>query len=285
MNKTKLTGLKETAFRVREHIIRMSTDGGCFIGASLSCTDIMVYLYKEFLNLNIDNLNDNTRDYMFLSKGHDVPALYGTLAEIGIIPPERLKNHLKTNDFIYWHPNVNIPGIEFHSGSLGHLISIAMGVAMDCKIREQKNRVVVVLGDGELNEGSIWEAALVAGSKNIDNLVAVIDRNKFQANIETEDLIKLESIADKFKVFRWAVRTVDGHDFASMERAFVRIPFEDGKPSLIIANTVRGKGLPSIEARADRWFVNFSHEEVEMLLEELKGTSKAILTSETLTVR
>ena len=285
MNKTKLAGLKEKAFRVREHIIRMSTDGGCFIGASLSCADIMVYLYKEFLNVNPDNLNDNTRDYLFLSKGHDVPALYGTFVEMGIIPPERLKNHLKTNDFIYWHPNVNIPGIEFHSGSLGHLISVAMGVAMDCKIREQKNRVVVVLGDGELNEGSIWEAALVAGSKKIDNLVAIIDRNKFQANIETEELIKLESIADKFKAFRWAVRTVDGHDFASMERAFTRIPIEAGKPSLIIADTVRGKGLPSIEARADRWFVNFTHEEVEMLLEELKGTAKATLTSETLTVR
>lgn len=285
MNKTKLAGLKEKAFRVREHIIRMSTDGGCFIGASLSCADIMVYLYKEFLNVNPDNLNDNTRDYLFLSKGHDVPALYGTFVEMGIIPPERLKNHLKTNDFIYWHPNVNIPGIEFHSGSLGHLISVAMGVAMDCKIREQKNRVVVVLGDGELNEGSIWEAALVAGSKKIDNLVAVIDRNKFQANIETEELIKLESIADKFKAFRWAVRTVDGHDFASMERAFTRIPIEAGKPSLIIADTVRGKGLPSIEARADRWFVNFTHEEVDMLLEELKGTAKATLTSETLTVR
>jgi transketolase len=285
MNKTKLAGLKEKAFRVREHIIRMSTDGGCFIGASLSCADIMVYLYKEFLNVNPDNLNDNTRDYLFLSKGHDVPALYGTFVEMGIIPPERLKNHLKTNDFIYWHPNVNIPGIEFHSGSLGHLISVAMGVAIDCKIREQKNRVVVVLGDGELNEGSIWEAALVAGSKKIDNLVAIIDRNKFQANIETEELIKLESIADKFKAFRWAVRTVDGHDFASMERAFTRIPIEAGKPSLIIADTVRGKGLPSIEARADRWFVNFTHEEVDMLLEELKGTAKATLTSETLTVR
>ncbi len=282
MNKTKLTGLKETALRVREHIIRMSTDGGCYIGASLSCADIMVYLYKEFLNVNPDNLNDNTRDYLFLSKGHDVPALYGTFAEMGIIPPERLKNHLKTNDFIYWHPNVNIPGVEFHSGSLGHLISVAMGVAIDCKIREQKNRVVVVLGDGELNEGSIWEAVLVAGSKKIDNLVAVIDRNKFQASIETEELIKLESIADKFKAFRWAVRTVDGHDFASMERAFARIPIEAGKPSLVIANTVRGKGLPSIEARADRWFVNFSHEEVEILLEELKSTAKATLTSETL---
>ena len=114
MNNGKLTELKESAFRVREHIIRMSGNGGCFIGASLSCADLIVYLYKEFLNVNVNNLKDPERDYLFLSKGHDVPALYGTFAEIGFIEKERLKNHLKTNDFIYWHPNRNIPGIEFH---------------------------------------------------------------------------------------------------------------------------------------------------------------------------
>ena len=140
MDKLKNTELKETAFRVREHIIRMSTDGGCFIGASLSCADLIVYLYKEFLNISKDNLNDPTRDYLFLSKGHDVPALYGTFAEIGFIEKDRLKNHLKTNDFIYWHPNRNIPGIEFHSGSLGLSLGIAIGVAMDCKMKKQNNK-------------------------------------------------------------------------------------------------------------------------------------------------
>lgn len=285
MNKTKLAELKSTALRVREHIIRMSTNGGCFIGASLSCADIMVYLYKEFLNVNKNNLNDPNRDYLFLSKGHDVPALYGTFVEIGLLAEDRLKNHLKTSDFIYWHPNVNISGVEFHSGSLGHHLSIAMGVAIDCKNREQKNKIVAVLGDGELNEGSNWEAVLVAASKKLDNLLVVIDRNMFQANIETEDLIRLEPLSDKFKAFRWAVRTADGHDFASLERAFSRFPFEPGKPSLIIANTIRGKGLPSIEARADRWFVNFNSEEVLSLIKELHGNEKAKLTSETQMVR
>ncbi|MEO8666674.1 MAG: 1-deoxy-D-xylulose-5-phosphate synthase N-terminal domain-containing protein, partial [Ignavibacteria bacterium] len=198
MDIKKLNDLQETSLKVREHIIRMSTDGGCFIGASLSCTDLIVFLYKEFLNVNKNNLNDPNRDYLFLSKGHDVPALYGTFAEIGLMEKDRLKNHLKTNDHIYWHPNRNIPGIEFHSGSLGHSLSVATGVAMDCKMKKQNNKIVVILGDGELDEGSVWEAALVAGAKKLDNLIAVIDRNEFQANIETEKLIPLNPIADKF---------------------------------------------------------------------------------------
>jgi len=285
LDKLKNTELKETAFRVREHIIRMSTDGGCFIGASLSCADLIVYLYKEFLNISKDNLNDPTRDYLFLSKGHDVPALYGTFAEIGFIEKDRLKNHLKTNDFIYWHPNRNIPGIEFHSGSLGHSLGIAIGVAMDCKMKKQNNKIVVILGDGELDEGSIWEAALVAGAKKLDNLIAVVDRNHFQANIATEDLIPLNPIADKFEAFGWKVKSCNGHDFEDMEKAFSNLPIEDSCPSVIIADTKRGKGLPSIEARADRWFVNFTGEEVEMLLKELHGGKESELTSETIVAR
>ncbi|MEZ4689528.1 MAG: transketolase [Ignavibacteria bacterium] len=285
MNPDTLNDLKKTAFKVREHIIRMSTDGGCFIGASLSCADLIVFLYKEFLNVNKDNLNDPNRDYLFLSKGHDVPALYGTFAEIGFIEKDRLKNHLKTNDFIYWHPNRNIPGIEFHSGSLGHSLGVAIGVAMDCKMKKQNNKIVVILGDGELDEGSIWEAALVAGAKNLDNLIAVVDRNHFQANIATEKLIPLNPIADKFEAFGWKVRSCNGHDFEDMGKAFSDFPIEAGKPSVVIAETRRGKGLPSIEARADRWFVNFTGEEVEMLMKELHGEEEAKLTSETIVAR
>lgn len=285
MTEKKLLELKSTAFNVRQHIIRMSTDGGCFIGASLSCADLIVYLYKEFLNVNIDNLDNPNRDYLFLSKGHDVPALYGTFAEIGFIEKDRLKNHLKTNDFIYWHPNRNIPGIEFYSGSLGHLLSISIGVAIDCKLRGQTNKIVVILGDGELDEGTIWEGALVANAYNLDNLICVVDRNHFQANIETEKLIPLESIEDKFKAFGWGTGSCNGHDFESMEKAFNHFPLKENKPSIIIADTKRGKGLPSIEARADRWFVNFKPEEIEMLLEELKGGAEAELTSETIVAR
>ncbi|MCB0273620.1 MAG: transketolase [Calditrichaeota bacterium] len=273
------------ALRVREHIIRMSTDGGCFIGASLSCADLMVFLYQKFLNIDPHHLDDPRRDYLFLSKGHDVPALYGTFAEMGWIDAARLKNHLKTSDSLYWHPNRAIPGVEFHAGSLGHLLPVATGVALDCKMRGQKNRIVVITGDGELDEGSNWEALLVAAAYKLDNLVVVVDRNAFQANIATEDLIPLEPLDRKFEAFGAAVTLADGHDFDSLEKAFQQVPFESGKPSVVIAKTLRGKGLPSIEARADRWFCNFSHDEVRQLLAELHGEQQGALTSAPLMVR
>jgi transketolase len=285
MSPDKIKTLQAQALKVREHIVRMSTDGGCFIGASLSCTDLFVFLYNEFLNTNPSNLKDPNRDYLLLSKGHDVPALYGVFAELGWIEKDRLKNHLKNNDSIYWHPNRNIPGIEFYSGSLGHLPSVAVGIAMDIKIRGGKNKVVVVTGDGELNEGSVWESVLIAQAYKLDNLIFLVDRNQFQANIRTEDLLPLEPLQDKFKAFGCAVRRINGHNFEALEEAFGSFPIETGKPNVIIADTVRGKGLPSIAERADRWFCNFTHEEVDALLKELHGEANATLTSETLTVR
>ncbi|MET3125309.1 transketolase [Arcicella rosea] len=285
MTEEKLETLKSIALRVREHIIGMSTDGGCFVGASLSATDLMVYLYNDFLNISKENLDDPNRDYLFLSKGHDVPALYGTLVEMGILEANRLQNHLSTSDNIYWHPNTKIPGIEFHSGSLGHLPAVSLGVALDCKIRGTENKIVCILGDGELNEGSCWEAVLVANAYKLDNLIFVIDRNQFQANVATEDLIPLEPLADKFKAFGANVQRIDGHNFQDLEEAFLAIADQKGKLNVIIADTVRGKGLPSIEARADRWFCNFSENEVSQLMEELHGVHSANIESEVLVVR
>lgn len=285
MTNERLDELKSTALRVRSHILRMSTGGGCFTGASLSCADLLVYLYAEYLNIRPDNLRDPQRDYLFLSKGHDVPALYGTFAELGLMPPERLERHLDINDSLYWHPNRNIPGIEFHSGSLGHLLSVAIGVALDCRMRGYTNKILVVLGDGELDEGSVWEAALVAHAFKLDNLIAVVDRNQFQANIRTEELIPLEPLRDKFTAFGWETARIDGHDFTQLHETFTALPLGGGKPVVVIADTVRGRGVPSIEERADRWFCNFTADEVQMLIGELHGETAADLTSETLIVR
>ncbi len=285
MTQDKIEQLEEMALRVREHIVGLSTDGGCFTGASLSCADLIVYLYTNFLNVGPDNFNAPDRDYLFLSKGHDVPALYGTFVELGWLAPERLRNHLKTNDFIYWHPNRNIPGIEFHSGSLGHLPSVAVGVALDCKLRGLSNRIVVITGDGELDEGTVWEALLVASAKKLDNLLFIVDRNHFQANMRTEELIPLEPLAPKFEAFGCHVQRVDGHDFAALEGALGNVSFGGGRPSVIIADTVRGRGLPSIQERADRWFCNFTAEEVDALLDELHGQRQATIASEALIVR
>ncbi len=277
--------MTDTALKVREHIIRLATGGGCFIGASLSCADLIVYLYSNFLNITKDNLTDTKRDYLFLSKGHDVPALYGTFAELGIISKDRLKKHLQTDDYIYWHPNRNVAGIEFHSGSLGHLLSVAAGVAYDCKLKNLSNKITVILGDGELNEGSVWEAALTASAYKLDNLIAVVDRNSFQANTKTESLIPLEPLEKKFEAFGWGTAICNGHSFEDLNDTFARFPFIKGSPSVVIADTIRGKGLPSIEAKADRWFCNFSGEEINMLLAELHGKGITDIKSETLAVR
>jgi transketolase len=282
MTKSELENLQATALRVREHIIRMSQGGGCFIGASLSCVELMVYCYARVIRR--EHAQDPGRDYLFLSKGHDVPALYGTFVEMGFLEADRLGQHLSTTDSIYWHPNRNIPGVEFHSGSLGHLPAVAAGVALDCKMRGTDNRIVVITGDGELNEGSVWETILVANAYGLDNLTIVVDRNQFQANIRTEELVPLEPLTDKFAAFGCSVQRIDGHDLRQLETAFGGVKSQ-GKVNVIIADTVRGKGLPSIEARADRWFCSFTAAEVEQLLQELHGNVKATIESETLVVR
>ncbi len=269
MDKNKLEKLKSTATEARKIILKMATGPGCFAGSSLSLVDIVTYLYSEYLNINKDNLNNDDRDYVFLSKGHTVPALYSVFVEKGILEKSRIDNNWKTNDDIYLHPNPNIPGIEFHSGSLGHGLGVAIGVALDFKILGKKNKVVVIIGDGELNEGSNWESLLVAASYKLDNLIIIIDKNKIQANKRTEDLIPMEPLDNKFKEFGCAVERGNGHSFAWLDETFNKIPFKKEKPSVIIADTIRGKGVPSIQERVDRWFCSFTQDEAKELEKEL----------------
>ncbi len=278
------TARERLALRVRSRIVGLAMDGGCFLGASLSCADVVVALYEDFLDLGA-GWNDPDRDVLLLSKGHDVPALYALFVEKGWLPAARLARHLEPGSDVYWHPNRNVPGVEFHSGSLGHLLSVGLGIALDASLRKSRARVVVVLGDGELNEGSIWEGLLVANAHRLSNVLLVVDRNGFQANLRTEDLVPLEPLAAKFEAFGCAVRRVDGHDFDALGRALAAFPYGAGGPSVLIADTVRGKGLPSIEARADRWFCNFTAGEVEALLEELHGAEEARLVTEGSVVR
>ena len=273
------------AIKVREHVIRMTRGGGCFLGASLSCADLLVHLYTRVLRVSPLRTDDTDRDYLLLSKGHDVPALYATLAELGFMPPSRLANHLDPDDVLYWHPNRELPGVEFHAGSLGHLLSVGAGIATDARMRGGPSRVFVVLGDGECDEGSVWEAALVAAAHKLDNLVAIVDRNGFQANLATEELIPLEPIAPKWEAFGWRATRVNGHDFEQLDRGFAQLPLQRGKPSVIIADTVRNKGLPSLEGKPERWFVKLTPAEVEQLIAELHGAAAAPLTSNPLVVR
>jgi transketolase len=263
--------LQDSATNIRRNLIKMSLQGGTFLASSLSCVDILTYLYKKFLKINVHTLNSLERDYFLLSKGHVAPALYATLAEVGIILAERLNNYLKPNDYLYWHPNPNIQGIEFHSGSLGHLLSIGIGIAIDCKLRNHNNKVVVMMGDGELNEGSVWEAILVASSKELDNIVIIIDRNKYQASSSTEELIKLEPLVDKFKSFGCGVRVANGNDFVSLDKAMSRIPILRKKPSVIICETKRAYGIPSLMKNPQMWFKKLNENEANALIQELQS--------------
>ena len=273
------------ALKVREHVIRMTRGGGCFLGASLSCADLLVHLYTRVLRVTPETLDDPARDFLLLSKGHDVPALYATLAELGFMPAARLARHLDPDDVLYWHPNREVPGVEFHSGSLGHLLSVGAGIATDAKLRGTSSRVFVILGDGECDEGSVWEAALVAAARGLDNLIAIVDRNGFQANVATEALIPLEPFAPKWEAFGWRAARIDGHDFDQLDRAFAGLPTQRGKPTAIIADTVRNKGLPSLEGKPERWFVKLSPGEVEQLIAELHGAAAVPLTSSPQVVR
>jgi len=262
--------LASTSIRARKHIITMAAKGGCFIGAAFSCVDLLTVIYSRFLRIDPNDPRNRERDFFILSKGHAAPALYAVLAERGFFPIERLAHHLSANDFIYWHPNTRIPGVEMNTGSLGHGLSVGIGVALSAKLDGSFTRVVVLLGDGELQEGSIWEAALVAASRKLDNLTAVIDRNRIQANLQTEDLSPLEPLREKFSSFGWSPRTVDGHDLSQILSTLNEVPFQHGRPSVIIANTVRGKGIASLEGRVDKWFVEFSDEEAKRAVEELE---------------
>ncbi|MBN1608539.1 MAG: transketolase [Polyangiaceae bacterium] len=256
--------------RVRCHVLAMATHGGCFVGSAFSCVEILAYLYARQLRLTPESIGSEDRDYFFLSKGHAVPALYGVLAELGYLDPVRLEHHLDPEDDIYWHPNRGIPGVEFHSGSLGHGLPVALGVAWDLALRERGRRCYVLCGDGELNEGSMWEALLVAGRFPELPLTLVVDRNGFQANVSTESLNPLEPLVDKLTSFGWDAVRVDGHRFSELSRGFSG---QTQRPRVVIADTVRGKGIPSIEARADRWFVSLRPEEAAALQQELERES------------
>ncbi|HYQ04453.1 MAG TPA: thiamine pyrophosphate-dependent enzyme [Polyangiaceae bacterium] len=265
LSPSRIKELEQLAFTARLRVLQMAAHGGCFVGAALSCVDILAYLYAEVLRVTPRTLDDSSRDYFLLSKGHAVPAQYAVLAELGFFEASRLERHLSTEDDVYWHPNRAVPGVEFQSGSLGHSLSVGIGIALDARRAGDPCRVFVLLGDGELNEGSIWEGLLVARAQALGNLVLIVDRNRLQANVETEALVPLEPLSDKLRAFGALVSEVDGHSFEALAAALAALPSAEQRPIAIIANTVRGKGVPSLEGRTNAWFVHGS----PALIEEL----------------
>jgi transketolase len=216
-------------------------------GGSLSCVDILNVLYNEIMNVRPLNFSDAGRDRYIQSKGHSVEALYVVLADCGFFPESDLEALCKYASHYVGHPTRKVNGIEQNTGALGHGLPISVGTAMAGKIDKKPYRVFTLLGDGELPEGSNWEAALLASHYKLDNLVAIIDYNKLQITGPTTEVCNTDPIDSKFEAFGWEVRHVDGHNFAAMIEAFNKVPFRHQKPSLVIAHTTKGKGVSYME--------------------------------------
>jgi transketolase len=216
-------------------------------GGSLSCIDILNVLYNYVLKVSPDTFSSPDRDRYIQSKGHTVEALYVVLADKGFFPESDLHTLCKYQSHYIGHPTKKIKGVEQNTGALGHGLPIAVGNAIAAKMNGQSFRTFTLLGDGELPEGSNWEAALTAAHYKLDNLCAIIDHNKLQISGTTEEVCNTSPIDKKFESFGWAVKEVDGHDIDALISAFDALPFEPGKPSLIIAHTIKGKGVSFME--------------------------------------
>ena len=241
-------------------------------GGSLSICDVLSYLYNVEMHVDPKNPKDPGRDRLVLSKGHAAPALYATLALKGYFPVEDLKTLRKSDSYLQGHPNMDkVPGIDMSTGSLGQGISVAVGMALGGKLDKADYRVYAILGDGEIEEGQVWEAAMLAGNKSLDNLVAVVDNNNLQIDGTMEEVNSPYPIPDKFRAFNWNTVEIDGHDFDQIEDAFAKAKQCKGKPTAIIMKTIKGKGVSFMEI-AVGWHGSAPNtEQYEQAMEELKA--------------
>ncbi len=240
--------LAERSIQYRKNILKYIYQARAgHTGGSLSCIDILNVLYNHVMNVSPENFDSPDRDRYIQSKGHSVEALFVVLADKGFFPESDLETLCKYNSHYIGHPTKKVRGIEQNTGALGHGLPISVGVAISGKMDAKDYRVFTLLGDGELPEGSNWEAALTAAHYGLDNLCAIIDYNKLQITGSTSDVCNTDPIDMKFESFGWSVRHVDGHNLDALKICFGAIPFDKGKPSLIIAHTVKGKGISFME--------------------------------------
>ncbi|MBU1863852.1 MAG: transketolase [Candidatus Omnitrophica bacterium] len=237
------------AKRIRKSILRIIYNGKApHIGPSFSLVEILVALYYKCMNVSPSNCQDPSRDRFILSKGHGCPALYAVLADRGFLPPHDIKTFGHDGGVLEEHPMYDLnKGIEASTGSLGHGLSLAAGMALSSKYDNISNKIFTIVGCGETNAGFIWEAALFAAQHKLDNLIVIVDYNKIQALGNNDTIIDLEPYSDKWCSFGWSVREVNGHNFSELFSAFEDVPFEKGKPNVIIAHTVKGKGVSFME--------------------------------------
>ena len=275
---TNIHKLDLIAIKIRKHIIDMlyRAKSG-HPGGSLSAVDALVALYFAHMNYNPKKPKDPNRDRFILSKGHAAPALYAVLAECGYFEVKELKKLRTVNCMLQGHPVCRCtPGVEASTGSLGHGLSFANGVALAGKLNRKDYMVYVMLGDGETGEGQIWEAAAVASHYKLDNIVAMIDRNFLQIDGNTEDVLKLESVRDRWKSFGWYVIETDGHDIGKILDALNEADAHKKQPSMIILNTTKGKGVSFMENNVDFHGVPPNEMERNIAIEELNNEQKKL---------
>jgi transketolase len=245
------------------------------IGSTLSLIEIIRVLYDHILQFDAKNPKWDERDRFILSKGHGCIAQYAVLADKGFFDLSHLDTFCRFDSILGGHPEANkVPGVEASTGSLGHGLSVGFGIALASRMKKRNNRVFVVMGDGEINEGSVWEAALTIGKHKLDNLIAMVDYNKIQSAGPTKDIQDLEPLADKWRSFNFAVEEVNGHDVNALKEILSRVPFTNGKPTAIICHTVKGKGIHFAEHDAN-WHhkAKLSQETVKEMYAALEASS------------
>jgi len=258
------------AKRLRAHSLRMVHRArASHIGSALSICDILAVLYGSVMKLDEKSPNWPDRDRFILSKGHACVAVYAALAETGFIPEESLLSYGQDHSALMNHISHKVPGVEFSTGSLGHGLPFGVGKALAAKKRGMVWRAFVLLSDGELGEGSNWEAMMFAAHHQLDNLVAIIDYNKLQSLTTVDKTLRLEPLADKARAFGWMVHEVDGHDHPALLESLTRTPWKSGKPSFLIAHTIKGKGVGFMENIVDWHYKSPSAEQLVRALDEL----------------
>jgi transketolase len=268
----KLNKTQELARKIRIHSLIMANRAGTsHIGSCLSCADILAVLYGSVMKYKSDNPKWEGRDRFILSKGHAGSALYATLAECGFFPVEMLDTHCQSGSILLGHVSHLVPGVEASTGSLGHGLSIGCGMAMALRNSGNgKSRVFVLLSDGDLNEGSTWEAVMFAGQHKLSSLTAIVDYNRIQCTGESAGIIDLGKLADRWGPFGWSVRDINGHSHQQLELALAIQ--RKTMPTCIVARTVKGKGVSFMQGRVEWHFKSPSDEELEKSLEELQCT-------------
>jgi len=269
-----ISELDKIARTIRGKLVEMShRSGAAHLGSSLSCVDILVAAYWGVLRISPANPEKPDRDRLILSKGHAATALYAALAYRGYFPTELLDSFAEPGSCLTEHPvPKSVPGLEVATGSLGHGLSFGLGIALAGRLKKQLYRVYVVISDGECNEGSVWEAAMFAPAQKLDNVVAIVDYNKWQATGRSNEIMLLVSLAEKWKAFGWSVYEIDGHNIKTLVDVLSNVPDQSGKPIAIIAHTVKGKGISFMEDDNNWHYRIPNKEEVKKAFEELKLT-------------